>query len=49
MTEGLGDFFKIIAEDKKKKKEEFDNLVGLDQLDSLISQKSRDLLKRTRS
>ena len=38
MTEGLGDFFKLIAEDKKKKKEEFDNLVGEINLDSLFSE-----------
>jgi hypothetical protein len=38
MTEGLGDFFKLIAEDKKKKKEEFDELVGEINLDSLFSE-----------
>ena len=39
MTEGLGDFFKLIAEDKKKKKDEFDDLVGGDLgLDSLFSE-----------
>ena len=39
MTEGLGDFFKLIAEDKKKKKDEFDELVGGDLgLDSLFSE-----------
>ena len=38
MTEGLGDFFRLIAEDKKKKKEEFDNLVGEINLDSLFSE-----------
>ena len=39
MTEGLGDFFKLIAEDKKKKKDEFNELVGGDLgLDSLFSE-----------
>jgi hypothetical protein len=38
MSEGLGDFFKLIVEDKKKKKEEFDNLVGEINLDSLFSE-----------
>ena len=36
MTEGLGDFFKLIAEDKKKKKEEFNEMVGDLGLDSLF-------------
>ena len=36
MSEGLGDFFKIIAEDKKKKKEEFNEMVGDLGLDSLF-------------
>jgi len=38
MSEGLGDFFKLIVEDKKKKKEEFDELVGEINLDSLFSE-----------
>lgn len=38
MTEGLGDFFKLIAEDKKKKKEEMKELVGEINLDSLFSE-----------
>ena len=38
MTEGLGDFFKLIAEDKKKKKDEFNNLVGEINLDSVFSE-----------
>lgn len=38
MSEGLGDFFKLIAEDKKKKKEEFNELVGDLGLDSLFSE-----------
>ena len=35
---GLGDFFKLIAEDKKKKKDEFNNLVGEINLDSVFSE-----------
>jgi len=38
MSEGLGDFFKLIAEDKKKKKEEFNELVGDLGLNSLFSE-----------
>ena len=38
MSEGLGDFFKLIAEDKKKKKEEFDELVGDISLDTFFSE-----------
>ena len=38
MSENLGDFFKLIAEDKKKKKEEFDNLVGDISLDTFFSE-----------
>ncbi len=36
MSEGLDDFFKLIAEDKKKKKEEFNEMVGDLGLDSLF-------------
>jgi hypothetical protein len=36
--EGLGDFFKLVAEDKKKKKEEFNTLVGEIDLNSLFSE-----------
>ena len=39
MSEGLDDFFKLIAEDKKKKKEEFNEMVGPDLgLDTLFSE-----------
>ena len=38
MTEGLGDFFKLLAEDKKKKKEEMKELVGEIDIDSIFSQ-----------
>jgi len=37
MTEGLGDFFKLVAEDKKRKKEEFNEIVGDLGLDSLFN------------
>ena len=37
MTEGLGDFFKLVAEDKKRKKEEFNEMVGDLGLDSLFN------------
>ena len=36
MSEGLDDFFKLIAEDKKKKREEFNEMVGDLGLDSLF-------------
>ena len=36
MSENLGDFFKLIAEDKKKKKEEFNEMVGDLGLDTLF-------------
>lgn len=36
MSEGLDDFFKLIAEDKRKKKEEFNEMVGDLGLDSLF-------------
>ena len=38
MSENLSDFFKLLAEDKKKKKEEFDSVVGDLGLDSLFSE-----------
>ena len=52
MSEGLDDFFKLIAEDKKKKKEEFNEMVGpdlgLDTLFSEMSMRRRDLKSRER-
>ena len=36
MSEDLSDFFKLLAQEKKKKKEEFDSLVGDLGLDSLF-------------
>ena len=38
MSSELTDFFKLLAEDKKKKKEEFDSVVGDLELDSLFSE-----------
>ena len=38
MSEGLGNFFKLIAEDKKNKKEEMKELVGEVDIDSIFSQ-----------
>jgi hypothetical protein len=38
MSENLSDFFKLLAEDKKKKKEEFDSVVGDLGLDTLFSE-----------
>ena len=38
MSSELNDFFKLLAEDKKKKKEEFDSVVGDLGLDSLFSE-----------
>jgi hypothetical protein len=38
MTSELTDFFKLLAEDKKKKKEEFDSVVGDLGLDSLFNE-----------
>ena len=38
MTEGLGDFFKLLAEDKKKKKDDMKKLVGEVDIDSIFSQ-----------
>ena len=38
MTEGLGDFFKLIGEEKKEKKEKIKSLVGEVDIDSIFSQ-----------
>jgi len=38
MSENLSDFFKLLAEDKKNKKEEFDSVVGDLGLDTLFSE-----------
>ena len=38
MSENLSDFFKLLAEDKKNKKEEFDSVVGDLGLDSLFGE-----------
>jgi len=38
MSQDLNDFFKLLAEDKKKKKEEFDSIVGDLGLDSLFGE-----------
>ena len=38
MSENLSDFFKLLAEDKKNKKEEFDSVVGDLGLDALFSE-----------
>jgi hypothetical protein len=38
MSQDLNDFFKLLAEDKKKKKEEFDSVVGDLGLDSLFNE-----------
>jgi hypothetical protein len=38
MSENLSDFFKLLVEDKKKKKEEFDSVVGDLGLDTLFSE-----------
>jgi hypothetical protein len=38
MSQDLNDFFKLLAEDKKKKKEEFDSVVGDLGLDTLFSE-----------
>ena len=45
MTEGLGDFFKLIAEDKKKKKEEYDELVGEVDVESIFSQVKESIVE----
>jgi hypothetical protein len=38
MSQDLNDFFKLLAEDKKKKKEEFNSVVGDLGLDSLFGE-----------
>jgi len=45
MTEGLGDFFKLIAEDKKKKKDEFRKLVGEIDIDSIFTEVKEEIAK----
>jgi len=45
MTEGLGDFFKLIAEDKKRKKEEFKELVGEIDINSIFSEVKEEIKK----
>ena len=45
MTEGLGDFFKLIAEDKKKKKDEFKELVGEIDINSIFSEVKEEIKK----
>ena len=38
MSENLSDFFKLLAEDKRKKKEEFNSVVGDLGLDTLFNE-----------
>ena len=38
MTEDLNNFFKLISEDKNKRKEEYDSIVGDLGLDSLFNE-----------
>ena len=45
MAEGLGDFFKLIAEDKKNKKEEIKELVGEVDIDSIFSQVKESIVE----
>lgn len=45
MTEGLGDFFKLIAEDKKKKKDELRELVGEIDINSIFSEVKEEIKK----
>jgi len=45
MAEGLGDFFKIISEDKKRKKDEFRKLVGEIDMDSFFSEVKEEIKK----
>ena len=45
MTEGLGDFFKLIAEDKKRKKDEFRELVGEIDINSIFSEVKEEIKK----
>lgn len=45
MTEGLGDFFKLIAEDKKRQKDEFKELVGEIDINSIFSEVKEEIKK----
>ena len=45
MTGELGDFFKLIAEDKKKKKDEFKKLVGEIDINSIFSEVKEEIKK----
>ena len=45
MTEGLGDFFKLIAEDKKRKKDELKELVGEIDINSIFSEVKEEIKK----
>ena len=45
MAEGLGDFFKLLAEDKKKKKDEMKELVGEIDIDSIFSQVKESIVE----
>ena len=45
MTEGLGNFFKLLAEDKKKKKDEMKELVGEIDIDSIFSQVKESIVE----
>ena len=47
MSSELNDFFKLLSEDKKKKKEEFDSVVGDLGLDSLFGEFAQ-LKKKTK-
>ena len=49
MSDGLGDFFKLLAEDKKKKKEEMKELVGEIDIDSIFSQAKDAVLEDKRN
>ena len=45
MTEGLGDFFKLIGEEKKEKKEKMKELVGEIDIDSIFSQVKESIVE----
>ena len=45
MSENLGNFFKLIAEDKKNKKEEMKELVGEVDIDSIFSQVKESIVE----
>ena len=45
MTEGLGDFFNLIAEDKKRKTDEFRKLVGEIDMNSIFSEVKEEIKK----